>query len=107
MLFRSYFKPNENYKKRYSYNIAGVEIVQITAFLPLTEVLSVWKNSPAALAGVLQGDKIVEINGERATSLSLNELRMIFETPSNKPLKLTLIREDKEIQVSIEMRDKI
>ena len=104
---RLYFKPNENYKNRYSYNIAGIEIVQITPFLPITEVLAVWKNSPAAFAGVLPGDKILEINSERATTMSLNEVRKIFETPSKRPLQLTLIREDKEIQVTIDMQDKI
>ena len=104
---RLYFKPNENYKNRYSYNIAGIEIVQITPFLPITEVLAVWKNSPAASAGVLPGDKILEINSERATTMSLNEVRKIFETPSKRPLQLTLIREDKEIQVTIDMQDKI
>ncbi len=102
-----YFKPNENFKNRYSYNIAGVEIIQITPFLPITEVLSVWKNSPAALAGVIPGDKILEINGEKALTMSLSELRKIFETPTKKPLKLTLIREEKEIQVTIDMLDKI
>lgn len=104
---RLYFKPNENYKNRYSYNIAGIEIIQITPFLPITEVLAVWKNSPAASAGVLPGDKILEINSERATTMSLNEVRKIFETPSKRPLQLTLIREDKEIQVTIDMQDKI
>jgi len=102
-----YFKPNENFNKRYSYNVAGVEIVQITPFLPITEVLSVWKNSPADLAGILPGDKVLEVNGEKALTMSINELRKIFETPSKRPLKLTVMREEKEIQVTIDMRDKI
>ena len=102
-----YFKPNENFNKRYSYNVAGVEIVQITPFLPITEVLSVWKNSPADLAGILPGDKVLEVNGEKALIMSINELRKIFETPSKRPLKLTVMREEKEIQVTIDMRDKI
>lgn len=102
-----FFKPNENFKTRYSYNIAGVEIVQLTPFLPITEVLTVWNNSPAAMAGVMAGDKILEINGERAVSMSINEVRKVFETPSNKALKLTLIRDAAEIQVEIDMHDKI
>ncbi|MEI8272797.1 MAG: aspartyl protease family protein [Paludibacter sp.] len=102
-----YFKPNENFNRRYSYNIAGIEIVQLTLFLPITEVLTVWAGSPAALAGVFPGDKILEINGERAISMSINEIRKIFETPSKLPLKLILMRESKEIPLSIDMSDKI
>jgi S1-C subfamily serine protease len=76
-------------------------------FLPLTEVMSVWQGSPADLAGVLLGDKIIEINGEPALNKSMNEIRKIFETPSRAPLKLKLLREGKEISVTIDMTDKL
>jgi hypothetical protein len=102
-----YFKPNENFRSRYSYNVAGIEIIQTVPFLPLTEVMSVWQGSPADLAGVLLGDKIIEINGEPALNKSMNEIRKIFETPSRAPLKLKLLREGKEISVTIDMTDKL
>jgi hypothetical protein len=102
-----YFKPNENFKSRYSYNVAGIEIIQTVPNLPLSEVMSVWQDSPANLAGVLQGDKLIEINGESALTKSLNEIRKIFETPSKTPLKLLLLRDGKEIPFTIDMNDKI
>jgi hypothetical protein len=102
-----YFKPNFNFTKMYSYNIAGIEIIQITPFLTLTEVLDVWKNSSASKAGVQKGDQIIEINGEKAIGMTINEIRKVFETPSKRPLKLTLKRGDKEISVQIDMKDKI
>jgi len=101
------FKPNENFKKRYSYNIAGIEIVQIIPSVTLSEVLDVWTNSPAEKAGVQKGDQIIEINGNKAFEYTLSELRKIFETPSTNPLTLTLKRGDKEIKVEIEMKDMI
>lgn len=102
-----YFKPNENFKSRYSYNVAGIEIIQTVPNLPLSEVMSVWQDSPANRVGVLQGDKIIEINGEPALPKSLNEIRKIFETPSKTPLKLLLLRDGKEIPFMIDMNDKI
>jgi len=102
-----YFKPNANFTKRYSYNVAGIEIIQITPYFSLTEVLDVWKNSPAELAGVRKGDHIIEVNEIKAFELSVSEIRKIFETTSNAPLKLTLMRDDKEITVDIDMKDKI
>lgn len=102
-----YFKPNENFKKPYCYNVAGIEITQIIPSVTLTEVMTVWENSPAAKAGVLPGDQIIEVNGNSAFTMSINEIRKIFETPSISPLKLTLKREQKEISVQIDMKDKI
>ncbi len=104
---RIYFKPNASFRNRYSYNIAGIEIIQITPFVNLSEVLDVWTNSPAARAGVLKGDQIQEVNGTKAFEMTLNEIRKIFETPSPHPMHLTLIRDSKEIKVDIDMKDKI
>jgi len=102
-----YFKPNENFRNRYSYNVAGIEIIQITPYINISEVLDVWANSPAERAGVQKGDHILEVDGTKAFELSLNEIRKIFETPSKSPLKLTLKRGEKEISVEIDMKDKI
>lgn len=102
-----YFKPNENFKRRFTYNIAGIEIIQITPSFPIIEVMAVWENSPAEKAGVLPGDGISEINGNSVFSMSLGEVRKVFETPSNMPLKISLKRNEKDIYVSIDMKEKI
>jgi hypothetical protein len=102
-----YFKPNFYFKKNFAYNIAGIDLTQIIPLVPQTEVLYVWENSPAALAGVKVGDQLLEVNGNRAFQMTINELKMIFETPSKKPLTLILLRGDKEISVEIDMNGKI
>ena len=102
-----YFKPNGNFNNSFSYNIAGIEITQILPFVPQTEVWKVWENSPAAQAGVLEGDQIIEVNGQKAFQLNINDLKKIFETPSKSPLDLTVLRKDKEVSVRIDMKSKI
>ena len=102
-----YFKQNGNFNKIFSYNIAGIEITQILPAFPQTEVWKVWENSPAAAAGVLEGDQIVEVNGQKSFMMNINELKKIFETPSKSTLKLVVKREDKEISVQIDMKSKI
>lgn len=102
-----YFKPNGSFNNRYAYNIAGIEIVQIIPDVNLAEVFDVWTNSPAQLAGVMRGDQIIEVNGIKAFELTVSEIRKIFETPSRAPLKLRLMRGNKEIPIEIEMKDKI
>jgi hypothetical protein len=102
-----YFKPNENFNNKFVYNVAGIEIVQIAQMINLCEVLDVWSKSPAEKAGVQRGDQIIEINGVRAFEMTVGEIRKIFETSSRRPLRMTLMRKDKQISVEIDMKDKI
>lgn len=102
-----YFKPNANFSNRFYYNIAGIEIVQITPILTFTEVFDVWANSPAAKAGVQRGDQILEVNGVRAFQMTINDIRRIFETPTKRPLVLLLKRGKDEVTVEVDMKDKI
>jgi hypothetical protein len=104
---RFFFKPNSSFKKRFTYNVAGIEIIQVSPYFTLTEVLDVWKNSPADIAGVKKGDEIMEVNGLNAFQMSLGEVRKIFETPTNNSLLLTLKRDKKDILVQIDMKDKL
>ncbi len=102
-----YFKPNENFKRKFSYNIAGIEIMQILPNVPQAEVWLVWENSPAAIAGVKVGDQIIEINGVNAFQYTINDLKGMFETPSKTPIKLTLLRDGTEVMVSIDMKSRL
>jgi hypothetical protein len=102
-----FFKPNGNFNKRSTYNIAGIEITQIIPFIPQVEVWHVWDNSPAAAAGIQIGDQILEINGQKAFQYNIDEIKVIFETPSRQPLNLVIMRDGKEISVEIDMKSKI
>lgn len=104
---RFYFKPNGNFRDDFKYNVTGIEIAQILPFVPQTEVCLVWENSPAALSGVQVGDQIVEINGQKAFRMKINEIKMLFETPSKYPLSLVLLRNGEEIKVKIDMNSRI
>jgi hypothetical protein len=98
-----YVRPNWNYKKKFSYNIAGVEVVQHNESVLLPEVLNIRKDSPGELAGVEPGDLILEINGLNGFKTSINEVKNIFETPS-KSVQLILLRNGKTIHVRIPMK---
>jgi len=102
-----YFKPNASFKNPFTYNIAGIEIEQIIPFIPQTEVLNVWKNSPAEKAGVQIGDQIMELNGNRTFQMQMGEIKNYFEKPSKHPLSITLMRGGKEIRLKIDMNSKL
>ncbi len=103
-----YLKPNSYFSKSFTYNVAGMEIVQIIQNLPHYRVVSVWEGSPAEEAGIRVGDSIIEINREKVFSLTLSQVRGILERPSSRPLKIVLLRNDGErIEVNLNMKARI
>lgn len=102
-----YMKPNRYFSKKFYYNIAGLEIMQILPNLPQVEVWKVWKNSPAEKAGIKVGDQILEVNDMKAFTLKINDFKNIFQTPSNKPLRIKIYRENKTLAMELEMNTRI
>lgn len=91
-----YFKPNSTFNNNFTYNIAGIEVIQSMFLVPQFEIINVWKDSPAEKAGVRAGDVITEINGEKLFSYTVSEIKMFFETPSKRPLTIVVERNDSE-----------
>jgi len=102
-----YIKPNYNFDKPGSYNIAGIELIQLDINFPIPEVLWIWENSPAQLAGIQIGDIILEINGQKCMDVNINTIKKIFETNTSRPLRLLLSREGKTYKTEIDMNSKI
>ena len=55
-------------------------------------VSSVRKNSPGYSAGILVGDKILEINENPTEAMQLNEVDSYFDTKPGKRIRLELRR---------------
>lgn len=104
---RFFFKPNANFNKPFTYNIAGIEVAQAIAFLPQIEVVNVWKDSPADRAGVKTGDVITEIDDVKVYGLTLPQVKGYFIQPSKRPLRLLIQRESETIALKIDMKAKI
>ncbi|WP_243347431.1 aspartyl protease family protein [Parabacteroides sp. FAFU027] len=102
-----YVRPNARFSDGWSYNIAGIELVQMDPLLRLSEVLYVWANSPAEKAGVQKGDRILEVNGKRGFDTDINEIKGMFEVSSKRPMRMILLRGDKTVSVEIDMKSKL
>jgi len=102
-----YFKPNSSFKNPFTYNIAGIEVAHTSGFLPLVEVIHIWKNSPAERAGIQVGDIISEINFKQMTQISISEVRYYFQKPSQKPMKMLIERNGSYKEIVLEMKAKI
>ncbi|HOF92703.1 MAG TPA: aspartyl protease family protein [Bacteroidales bacterium] len=99
--------PNSHFKKKFSYNVAGLELIQSIRGLPRYEVAGVWPDSPAAQAGILPGDVIRQVEGDNAYAMSLSELRGYFEQSRKRTLRVVLERDGKLLTLNLDLKSKI
>jgi regulator of sigma E protease len=69
-----------------------------------TQIGSVEKGSPAELAGIQRGDRIVAVNGQPVDSWET--LSGAIKESQGRPLNLRLSRDTKELEVAVEPRQK-
>ena len=77
--------------------------IEVTMEDGLVKVITPIVDTPAAKAGVLAGDLIVEIDGEAVRGLSLGDAVERMRGPVNTPIQLTIIRQgaDKPLEIEV------
>jgi len=98
-----YIKPNGNYRKDFSYNVAGIETVKQNTIPFLPEIFYVWDNSPAAKAGIKPGDLILDINGQSGFKTDINAIRKLFEQKGKRIITMSILRGPENRVVKLEM----
>lgn len=74
--------------------------------LPAFEVIDVYAGGPAAEAGMLRGDRIVEVDGKPPGDLSLPALRERLRTdPPGTRIRFTVLRAGQRGEVVVVLRD--
>lgn len=102
-----HLRPNSHFKKKFSYNVAGLELIQSISGLPRYEVVEVWADSPATQAGIRPGDIIREVDGDNAYSMSLSELRGYFEQSKKRTLRIVVERDGNVLTLNLNLKSKI
>ena len=69
------------------------------------EVLRVLDDTPAASAGVLQGDQLLNVDGQDVTGYSLEQARALGLRPAGTKLRFGLLREGKPVSIEIQLSD--
>lgn len=107
--YTTFFSPEENadFKEQISGTFSGIGAEMglkddvITVIAPL-------EGMPAEKAGILAGDRIIQINGESTTNLSLDDAVKKIRGEKGTSVKLTIFRDGEEGTHDIEvMRDTI
>lgn len=102
-----YLKPNHLYRKPFTYNVSGMDMVKQSEapFLPV--IYHVRSGSPADKAGVQTGDLLLTVKGLSGFSTDINVLRGLMEKPGRSPLQLTLLRNGIAVDVSVLLTDEL
>jgi hypothetical protein len=101
-----YVRPNYKFKQKFHYNMAGIEVLLPQEIFSLPLIYHVRQESSGALAGVLPGDQILEINGQNCLKIKLNEVKHYFETP-NISLGLIVLRNGKALRIRIPIKSEL
>lgn len=78
---RMFLEPNKRFHEPFEYDMSGLQVVTESPFFKTFTVLRVLSDSPAAEAGLRQGDEIVSIGGRPVAELKLATLREMLRQP--------------------------
>jgi predicted aspartyl protease len=102
---RIHLAPNARMREPDAYDRSGLWINQGRRGFTIAAIV---ERSPAAEAGLQEGDTIVTIDGVRAGAMSLGNLRdRLRDTAPGTEVKLTIVRERRTFVVPLRLRDLI
>ena len=98
-----FFEKNKHHAERDVFDRAGFWVNLGDNVFDVVDVIA---QSPAEVAGLQRGDRIVTVNGKRAvTEISLPDLRLLKKAPAGTNLILEVLRGTQRVTVNILLRD--
>jgi predicted aspartyl protease len=85
-----YLQPGRQFSRPDEEDMSGLHLLRENQ---LTVVYSVDENSPASNAGIKPGDVVISVNGQNASSLTLNDIRCLLQSNDGDHVTLRIKRE--------------
>jgi PDZ domain len=98
---RVIFEPNSSFGDPFKGNMTGIKVDPESDLARGFEVVYVEERSPAAKAGMREGDRIQEINGVLCSTLTFESFREMF-TAEDAPFTLKVERDGKKIEAKFQ-----
>jgi hypothetical protein len=102
-----WLRRNRYFNDRFRYNTSGLEVHTPVPGVPLYEIENVRPGSVGDEAGIQPGDQLVEVDGELAYRLSLNDITSTLSARPGKKVRLTVKRNGEVIRVKLKMREEL
>jgi predicted aspartyl protease len=98
-----FLRPDSQYKRDpYRYVTIGIQIAKNDQ--GAVQVMSVWKNSPAANAGIQAGDLIKAVDGQTIDSLALEQVSSKLHAKEGTAIKLAIERNADRSTIVVQTR---
>jgi hypothetical protein len=104
---RLFLKPNPKFRTPFEYDRVGIELVGGGDDYNHFVVFQVKPNSPAAHAGIIPDDELIEINFQTVKKLDLGNIDNILSDPTAKSVMLKIRRGEDFLYMFLKMRDLI
>lgn len=89
---RIYLKKNHQFRRGFEYNMSGIDVTAGGKQFKTFTISHIAPNSPAAAAGMMEGDVIVAINGKGAAEFSLEEINAVFRSAAGSWVNIVVMR---------------
>jgi hypothetical protein len=100
---KMYLKKNRIFRKEFEYNMSGMELIANGPLLSTLYVAKITKDTPAARAGLKEGDMIISINGRRPPELDLGMFSSLVNRRPGKRIRVKVLRNGQVLKKSFEL----
>lgn len=100
---RVILEPNQHFAEPYEYNMSGMRLVAEGKDGHVFKVSQVMPNSPAAEAGLGEGDVLTGIDGQSTTRFTLGQLNQMLKV-DGREYQLRIERDGNTMQIRIKLR---
>ncbi len=104
---RIYLKKGKDFKKKFSYNISGINIKAKGSRLNTFEITEIRPGSSGDLAGFKKGDTILSINNVESKSLNLGHIIGMLNARENKRVSITVQRGEEKYTATFRLHSQI
>jgi len=102
-----YLKPGRQFKKDFDYNLSGITVKAIGSSLNVFEIVEVRENSNAEIAGIREGDRLLQVNNVETSTVDLGRVINLLNDKPKKKLRLQVERDGEKLDFVIVLEDKL
>lgn len=102
-----YLKKNNEFKKKFYFNLSGIGLEARGSQLNNFIVIDVRENSPADQSGVKVGDELISVKGVICKDLHLNEVNSLLTGNPGKKVRISILRKNVRYDLTLTLESQI
>lgn len=99
-----YLTKGRFYKAPFEFNMSGMSVVSDGEKLDILMVSRIKRNTPAYLAGIQEGDRILRINGMTLKNANISEIQMLLRKRDGYKIRVKIERGKEKIKMQFRLK---